>query len=131
MRFVTRRFQVAAIWLIVSGAATYLSLFDPARGGYPGCPFRLLTGLQCPGCGAARSLHQLLHGHPITAFELNPLVLISLPFLVLGLFCFTRSAITGETLGKVVVPPRYGWLIIGVLVSFWIFRNTPIYPFPS
>ena len=123
-----RRIQVAAIWLIVAGAATYLFLFDPEKGGYPSCPFRMLTGLQCPGCGATRSVYNLLHGHPIAAFELNPLLMISLPFLVYGLLSLTTSANTGRAK---FAPPRYGWVVFAIIITFWVFRNTSLYPFVS
>jgi len=126
-----RRLQVAAVWFILAGAATYLFLFDPAEGaGYPSCPFRLLTGLQCPGCGSTRAVHQLLHGHPLVAFELNPLLMISLPFLGFALWTYTRP---GKSAGspRLSIPPRYAWCVLVVIVGFWIFRNTSFYPFTS
>lgn len=125
-----RRIQVAAVWLVIAGAATYLFLFDPAKGtGYPSCPFRVLTGLQCPGCGTTRSLHQLLHGHPITAFELNPLVIVAIPILVLLLLAFSSSRLSKLGQMEKLLKPWFGWILLGVVVSFWIFRNTPLYPF--
>ena len=127
---VMRRLQVAAVWLILMAAATYLFLFDPAKGGFPSCPFRTLTGWQCPGCGATRGLHQLLHGHPMAAFELNPLMVLSLPFLAVVLLGFTRSS-AGNGTRVNPIPARYGWFVLVVVVGFWIFRNTPLYPFTS
>lgn len=125
-----RRIQVAAVWLVSAGAATYLFLFDPAKGtGYPSCPFRVLTGLQCPGCGTTRSLHQLLHGHPITAFELNPLVIVAIPILVLLMLAFSSSRLSKLGQMKKLLKPWFGWILLGVVVGFWIFRNTPLYPF--
>lgn len=91
----------------------------------------MLTGLQCPGCGAARGLHQLLHGHPIAAFELNPLVIAAVPLLLLLLLSFTRSAYGRHKMSERFVDSRYGWLLLAVVVGFWIFRNTPLYPFAS
>jgi hypothetical protein len=127
-----RRVEVAVIWVIVAGTATYLFLVDPARGvGYPSCPFRLLTGLQCPGCGSTRALHQLLHGHPMAAFELNPLIIIAVPFLAIFLLLMTQSAISKRSNWRLSIPAKYGWLILVVIVSFWIVRNTSFYPFTS
>jgi len=121
------RFQVAAVWLIFAGAGTYLFLFDPAKGTfYPPCPFLMITGLQCPGCGTARSLHQLLHGHLVIAFELNPLVVTLLPVLILLLFHFSP----GSEKRAVSLTPARGWVLVVLVVGFWIFRNTPLYPFP-
>jgi len=129
---VFRRIQVAAIWLVVAGAATYLFLFDPAKGtGYPACPFRLLTGLQCPGCGSTRALHQLLHGHPVAAFEFNPLLVISLPLLALALVRFRGSLPTDDIPNNRVVSSRTGWLVLAVVIGFWVYRNTTFYPFVS
>jgi Protein of unknown function (DUF2752) len=127
-----RRVQVAVIWLLLAGAATYLFLFDPAKGiGYPSCPFRMLTGWQCPGCGTTRALHQLLHGHPVTAFELNPLLIVALPLIAFALFTYTRSAISNKEITSTLLPAKYSWVIFGVIITFWVFRNTPLYPFAS
>jgi hypothetical protein len=127
-----RHLQVAAVWSIIGGAATYLFLFDPATGvAYPPCPFRMLTGLQCPGCGAARGLHQLLHGHPIVAFELNPLVIMAVPLLLLLLLAFTRSAYSRGKISERFRQSKYGWIFLAFVVAFWIFRNTSLYPFAS
>ena len=38
------------------------------------CPFRLMTGLPCPGCGLARSWVHLLHGHLV----LRPAAVVAL-----------------------------------------------------
>ncbi len=43
------------------------------------CPFHWLTGLSCPFCGAQRMFLELLQGHVVEAFWLNPALLISLP----------------------------------------------------
>ena len=127
-----RRVQVAAVWLIVAAAATYLFLFDPAKGnGYPSCPFRALTGLLCPGCGTTRSLHQLLHGHPVNAFELNPLVFIATPILLLLLFLSSSSRFSELRKTRIQFERRLAWILIVVVVGFWIFRNTSLYPFAS
>jgi hypothetical protein len=125
------RLQVAAVWLVIAGAATYLFLFDPARGtGYPSCPFLTLTGLQCPGCGSTRGLHQLLHGHPVDAFKLNPLVIIAIP-IVLLLFASSTAPFGKHLQTKRLFRPWFGWLALAVVVAFWIFRNTRFYPFAS
>ena len=132
----TRQVATAAIiWLGISVGAVFLYLFNPAspanQGIFPKCPFRLLTGWQCPGCGSTRAFHQLLHGHLLAAFELNPLVMLTLPFIVYGLIGFTRSAVTGQPQRRVFIPPFYLWAWLVLLIAFWIFRNTPWYPFVS
>lgn len=48
----------------------------------PKCPFKLLTGLSCPGCGFQRALHALLHGHFAEAAAYNYWLLFALPYLL-------------------------------------------------
>ena len=50
-----------------------------------GCPFRLLTGISCPGCGLTRALSALLKLDFTLAYEMHPLVFL-LPLAVLIFF---------------------------------------------
>ena len=122
----------AGIWLGLVAAAVFLFFFNPsspANQFFPKCPFRLLTGLQCPGCGSTRACYHLLHLDPVTAFKFNPLMMLTLPFIIYGLLGYTRSAVTGRPLRRLFIPPRYLWAWLVVMIFFWIFRNTPWYPF--
>ena len=71
-------------WLIAAllvCAAPLLYFYNPSTSVfYPRCYFHALTGWSCPGCGALRATHQLLHGHLLNAFWLNPLYILALPF---------------------------------------------------
>ena len=129
---VGRRLIAVSIWLTIAVAGVYLFIFEPGQSGYflP-CPFRALTGLNCPGCGTTRCLHQLLHGNVSAGFKLNPLFVVALPFLIWALVAYTNSAISGGLSRPANVKPRYVWSLVGLIISFWIFRNTPFYPFPS
>jgi hypothetical protein len=124
--------MAAALWGLLAGAAAYLFFFEPGRNGFfPVCPFRALTGFNCPGCGTTRGLHQLLHGHFVSALELNPLLVVVLPILGYALIAYTRSAISGNPPRQFSLPPKYGWLLTILILGFWIFRNTSFYPFAS
>src|SRR5947208_1463571 len=71
---------VAAGAILCVVAAAIFFLFDPARVAiFPPCLFHQFTGLDCPGCGAQRALHQLLHGNVIAALRLNAMFVASLP----------------------------------------------------
>ena len=72
----------AVVALLVIAVVFYF--FNPeSYGFYPRCPFFVLTGLQCAGCGGSRAVHSLLHGDFRHAFELNPLLFLAAPFVLL------------------------------------------------
>ena len=120
------------VWFGIVIGSLFLLFFNPATTGFfPICPFRALTGLQCPGCGSTRACYQLIHLHPIAAFKLNPLMMLTLPFIFYGLVGFTRSAVTGKPQRRIFIPSIYLWVWLAVLIFFWVFRNTPWYPFVS
>lgn len=124
----------AAAWLTLFAGASFLFFFNPASPSnqfFPKCPFRLITGMQCPGCGSTRAFYQLMHLHPIAAFKLNPLMILTLPFIVYGFLGYTKSAITGDPHRRVFIPSIYLWGWLALMIFFWIFRNTPWYPFVS
>ena len=131
----TRQLATAAtVWLGLAAGAIFLFFFNPALPSnqfFPKCPFRLLTGCQCPGCGSTRAFYQLLHLHPVAAFKLNPLTVLTLPFIVYGFLGFTKSAITGKPQRRLFIPPFYLWAWLVLMLFFWVFRNTPWYPFVS
>ncbi len=99
---------------------------DPHESGsYGYCPFQLLTGRPCPGCGGLRAVNLLTDGEFTAAASSNLLAVV----LVLGasvawLVWFVRRArgIDAPFLNlssRVVV-----WCAIAAAV-FWILRLTP------
>src|SRR4030095_2188 len=91
-----RRSTVIFIWALLLAGSAYLFVFEPGKSGFfPPCPFRLLTGFTCPGCGTTRALHQILHGHFAAAFMLNPLLLLAIPFLLFALLRYTVIVMRG------------------------------------
>ena len=59
-------------------------VFDPLKSSFfPSCPFKSVTGLDCPGCGSQRAIHELLHLNFKKAFEYNALLVLSVPYLLL------------------------------------------------
>ena len=126
---------VSLVWFGIAAGSVVLLIFNPAspasQGFFPQCPFRMITGLQCPGCGTTRACYQLIHLHPVAAFKLNPLMMMTLPFIIYGLVGFTKSAVTGQPQRRVFIPSFYLWAWVVVMIAFWIFRNTPWYPFVS
>jgi len=128
----TERQKLAAISGTIAIALIILYFFDPASSTsniYPPSPFRALTGLYCPGCGTLRGLHQLLHGHFLAALGLNPLMVVSAPFLVYAYASYSLRVMTGRSLPQVFIPAVWIWRLLAVIVSYWFLRNLPIFPF--
>ncbi len=99
-----------------------LALIDPGGAGFgPPCPLRLLTGLDCPLCGATRATRALVHGDLFTALDHNALYVLALPFvgllLVLWLVRGRLPAWSAST------PAR--WSLAAVAIGFAIVRNLP------
>ena len=127
-----RRSTVILIWSLLLVGAAYLFLFEPGRSGFfPICLFRYFTGFTCPGCGTTRALHQILHGHFLTAFTLNPLFLIAIPFMLFAFLRYSVIVLRGGVPRPNALPASFIYAIFFVVLSFWIFRNTPFYPFIS
>ncbi|HSE16673.1 MAG TPA: DUF2752 domain-containing protein [Pyrinomonadaceae bacterium] len=127
-----RRSTVIAIWSVLLAGAAYLFVFEPGKTGlFPICLFRFATGYTCPGCGSTRAMHQLLHGHFLTAFELNPLFLLAIPFLLFALVRYSVVVMRGGVPRQNALPAPYIYALFFVVLSFWIFRNTSFYPFVS
>ena len=116
------------VWFLGGGGVAGLLIlyfFNPTEYAfYPACQFYKLTDLHCPGCGSLRALHHLTHGHVITAFLSNPLLITALPFLVwLG---FRRLRATpDQSTNQLLVQPAVVWIMFGVVLAFGILRNLP------
>jgi hypothetical protein len=129
---INRPLTVVLVWLTLAAGFVYIYIFEPGKTGFfPGCPFRAVTGFACPGCGGTRGMHSLLHGDVVGAFEFNPLFVISIPFLVYALVRYSKATIHGRAVKGNQVPPAFLYVLFAVILSFWIFRNTPWYPFPA
>jgi hypothetical protein len=112
-------FGLAAVWM-----------WNPAASGvFPPCPVYVLTGWFCPGCGSLRAIHQLLHGHLLAAFAMNPLAVIALPFLLYGLASHLSFQIRGRHLPGIFLPAFSIWALCIAILAFGIARNIAAYPF--
>lgn len=61
-----------------------LYIFNPTQYAIaPKCPFKLITGWSCPGCGIQRCLHALLHARWAEALHYNYFLVYSIPYFTL------------------------------------------------
>lgn len=119
---VKERMFAAASVLGALATLGILYVFTPGTSAlYPTCPFLAVTGCYCPGCGSLRALHQITRGYVATAFGLNPLLVLSLPFA-----SQISPAFRGLPLRTFFVRPLLIWSLLGVIILYWIIRNVPV-----
>ena len=96
----------------------------------PGCAFHHYTGLNCPGCGMTRATYAALHGRIGAAFRFNPVGMVLLPLVMVGIGIEILGWVRGKPLPFRVKTGKAGaWAIVWIVVGFWIFRNLPWWPF--
>ena len=120
-----RRLYTAA-GVLLAGALGYVGLVDPhnAHSVYPQCPFKWLTGWNCPFCGGLRMTHDLLHGHLAASVNDNVFLLV----LVAGSPLLAGWVLMRRRQGRSSVP-RPAVLAIAVAAVVWtVLRNLPGFP---
>lgn len=117
------RYVAAGTAAALGGALAYIGLRDPhAPGfGFPACPFRLLTGWNCPGCGGLRMTHDVLNGDIGAAVIDNAFMLVGLPLLAVWLIVRWRA-------GRQLMPTSAVVTVILALVAWTVIRNLPGFP---
>lgn len=76
-------------------------------------------------------MHEILHGHFAAAFTLNPLLLLAIPFLLVALLRYSVIVMRGGVPRPNALPAPFIYALFVIIVSFWIFRNTPFYPWSA
>lgn len=111
-------------------AVACLALFvvDPTRLPLPACPFRAVTGLDCPGCGATRAAHHLVHGRIAVAADYNAVFVVFVPVLIAGWLIWAFPGSRSPTMRRISATSA-GWTIAALGVAFAVVRNLPWEPF--
>ena len=114
----------AFVYIILIGALLMIYYwFDPSEVElFPKCPFYMLTGLKCPGCGSQRAIHSLLHLDFIGAIRYNLLLVLFMPFI---------SVLSYAEFMKTKHPDFYVRIhsvsiilsVLFIVILWWIVRN--------
>lgn len=112
-------------------AAAWLALAAHAAWGLPPegfvlCPFRLLTGHACPGCGMGRALLHALRGDWAASWDMHPL---GLPLLALWTAWLARGALNrarGRAFSSggeaVFSRPAFSWAALALVLGVYAAR---------
>jgi hypothetical protein len=120
----TRTLLFAGAGVLAAIGVLIFFVFDPTQVAiFPLCVFHQLTGLDCPGCGAQRALHQLLHGHLVAALRLNAMFVLSLPVCAWYGPRFIARTLRGEPISW---NARWLWFYLAAWILFGVLRNLPL-----
>lgn len=105
-----------------------MAALDPsATGTYPGCVFRSVTGLWCPGCGLTRAAHHVLNGDIGRAFGYNALVL-PVGVLLTITWIVWLMGVGGHRPAWAHRAALPAWIVLAIVaVTFTIVRNIPAF----
>jgi Protein of unknown function (DUF2752) len=116
-------------WLVFGGLVLGIAAFALVEIRL-GCLFRELTGWHCPGCGMTRAVQAVIQGEMAKAFRFNPLGMILLPLIGLGIGMEMLGWMRRKPLPfRLKLGVRGVGGIAGMILLFWILRNLPWWPF--
>jgi hypothetical protein len=108
---------------LFAGGLALSALYATTGLGLP-CPFRAITGWNCPLCGGTRMGEALLHGDVSAAFGFNPVALIGLVVVgVLGVLWAVEAAggpavrLPRALSMRIQLVPASLWLIAALVVA--------------
>jgi hypothetical protein len=116
--------QLALLWLAAALSALALRpVWLAIAPRLPGCVFRSLTGIPCPGCGSTRAATAMLQGDLAASFASNPLAALAGLVFVVGA---PLAALWVLTRGPMVefsnpLPAWIRWLMAAVLLVNWVY----------
>lgn len=106
-----------------AGGVGLSALYAGTGQGMP-CPFRMITGWDCPLCGGTRLGNALLHGDIAAAFAYNPVVFVGLAVVSVVGICWVIEALGGPRIRppapiaarlRKITTTR--WLVAGLIFS--------------
>lgn len=120
-------YKLIFISIVSLGACVFYYYIDPSQYKMiPKCPIKIMTTLDCPGCGFQRALHAVLHGNFIEAIHYNLFLLFAIP---LTCIWYVNSIVIERTSHhgyKVKLLKLNSWIVYIYIFSYicWFFiRN--------
>ena len=90
------------------------------------CPFKLLTGIPCPGCGGQRALFAIMHGNIIEAVCINPLSVLLILFAFIAPMWLFVDCYRGTNSLQGVMKSKWSWktitIVALVIITNWIWN---------
>ncbi len=112
----------AALWAgcivfgLVVGASGQASWRDAVAHDGPGCPFKAVTGVDCPFCGMTRATLAIGAGEWHSALGYHPLA----PLVLAGMLALMATIAVGRS--DVLMRGRRLPIILGAIGAIWVLR---------
>lgn len=117
--------KIRIVYIVLAVSVMLLFICSDGEHGFLLCPFRRLTGWDCPFCGGQRMLYALLHGDVMGAFGYNPLLFLCSPLLLAwGLF-FLFPSLFPRRFSRLFTDHTF-FLLLFVFFLWGIIRNVYI-----
>lgn len=114
---------MAAVGLAGAGLLHFHDPHDSGAYGY--CPFLLLTGRPCPGCGGMRAINDLTRMDVVAAVSSNALAVSFVAVLIGAFLLWLPKRWRGRSDRMIVVGPKAAVAILAATFIFGVVRNTP------
>ena len=113
------------VGLLLVAALFLFYRFDPeTQPLFPKCPFLLVTGYQCPGCGSQRALHSLLHADIVGALKQNAFMVVAIPYIFLGIYLqYLGGRRRNPGLERIFYGRWSAIILLVVIFAYWVLRN--------
>ena len=108
--------------LLLAGAGLLYFIWIRVTGIMIPCPFRAVTGIRCPGCGITTMLLCLSKGDLRAAFDANPFLLVTSPYLAFLLIHSFRQRFAGYRKESIWVR-RSEIVYLILLLAFGVIRG--------
>ncbi|MFF8903284.1 DUF2752 domain-containing protein [Streptomyces lydicus] len=108
-----------------AAAAGYLWRTDPHRPGQVliPCPFKLMTGVDCPACGGTRMAYDLMHGDVVAAFHDNAVLLtLGVPAVAFFVLRWLVAGLRGRAY-RLRLTTRGNAVVFGIAAVWMAARN--------
>ncbi|MQA28198.1 MAG: DUF2752 domain-containing protein, partial [Micromonosporaceae bacterium] len=113
----------------LTGLFLYADPTDGRPDALGGCAVKILTGLDCPGCGGTRALWYLLQGNLPEAARHHMIAVFAAPFLVYMYLAWAGQRMFNWRLPHLRLQPRMVGIFLGAWGVFMVLRNLPWAPF--
>jgi hypothetical protein len=114
------RISVAILLCLALANITGMVHVEKLTGSVPVfCPFKAITGIDCPGCGMTRAIISLIEGNPGNAFLYNPFSFFLLFILTLSILPLRWFEPVRGRLERMF--PIFYAVALSLAITVWIF----------